>query len=67
MAALMSAAAESGASELWLEVGELNESARRLYESCGFVARGRRDRYYADGAAAVTMSADLATIGSRGE
>lgn len=35
-----------GARECFLEVRESNEVARRLYESLGFTAIGRRRRYY---------------------
>lgn len=35
-----------GARECFLEVRESNHTARRLYESLGFVAIGRRRRYY---------------------
>jgi ribosomal-protein-alanine N-acetyltransferase len=37
-----------GAKELWLEVRESNEAARRLYAACGFAVTGRRRGYYAD-------------------
>lgn len=37
---------------IWLEVHELNEPARHLYETMGFIEVGRRPRYYADGGAA---------------
>ena len=39
--------------ELWLEVHEGNESARRLYGKLGFREVGRRPRYYSDGGTAV--------------
>ena len=52
-------AARRGASEMFLEVRENNEPARRLYRNLGFVDVGRRPDYYAgpDGRrfAAVTM------------
>ncbi|MES2854263.1 MAG: GNAT family N-acetyltransferase [Bdellovibrionota bacterium] len=38
---------------VWLEVHELNEAARRLYINAGFTIVGRREKYYADGAAAI--------------
>lgn len=38
--------------QIWLEVHEGNEPARRLYESMGFREVGRRPSYYADGGAA---------------
>ncbi|WP_232818307.1 ribosomal protein S18-alanine N-acetyltransferase [Zobellella maritima] len=33
-------------SQLWLEVRESNQAARRLYLSVGFVEQGRRKAYY---------------------
>lgn len=33
---------------IYLEVRESNESARRLYERCGFSVFARRERYYPD-------------------
>lgn len=45
--------AQSEESELWLEVHEANEAARKLYEKMGFLEVGRRPRYYADGGTAV--------------
>jgi ribosomal protein S18 acetylase RimI-like enzyme len=55
-----------GATKLFLEVAEDNEIARRLYDSRGLVAVGRRPGYYTkkDGttAAAVTMSRALEEV-----
>jgi ribosomal-protein-alanine N-acetyltransferase len=55
MAGLWGAAQGLGATRLFLEVSETNEAARRLYARLGFVAVGRRDRYYADGSAALVL------------
>ena len=38
---------------IWLDVHELNEPARRLYEATGFRQTGRRAGYYSDGGAAI--------------
>ncbi len=38
----------SGARRAFLEVRESNRAAIRLYESLGFIAAGRRPRYYAN-------------------
>ncbi|WOH81686.1 ribosomal protein S18-alanine N-acetyltransferase [Bradyrhizobium sp. BEA-2-5] len=35
-----------GVRTIFLEVEENNQPARRLYDGCGFVVVGRRDRYY---------------------
>ena len=50
-----------GARSLFLEVGEDNISARRLYRRAGFQEVGRRERYYAPehGAAALVLRRDL--------
>ncbi|MBI3871606.1 MAG: GNAT family N-acetyltransferase [candidate division Zixibacteria bacterium] len=42
-----------------LEVREENRAARRLYESVGYVIRGRIPEYYSDGAAAITYEKQL--------
>ena len=48
------AAADAGATKLFLEVAEDNAAARSLYARAGFEAAGRRPRYYArPGGAAV--------------
>lgn len=39
-------ATEAGALRMFLEVGEQNEPARRLYEKCGFERVGQRNAYY---------------------
>jgi ribosomal-protein-alanine N-acetyltransferase len=53
-----------GARIIFLEVEENNQPARRLYDRCGFVVVGRRERYYkqADGEHlnALLMRRDLA-------
>jgi len=40
----------------WLEVHELNDPARRLYENLGFREVGQRKAYYLDGGCAVLYS-----------
>ena len=47
VAALVRAAARRGDGSLVLEVAADNEPAQRLYAAAGFVAVGRRPRYYA--------------------
>lgn len=41
---------------VWLEVHEKNLAALNLYKNLGFREDGRRERYYPDGGAAVTMT-----------
>jgi ribosomal-protein-alanine N-acetyltransferase len=57
------AAAQAGATRLFLEVAEDNVAARALYDHAGFARIGRRKAYYAapDGSRmdAVVMSRDL--------
>jgi [ribosomal protein S18]-alanine N-acetyltransferase len=50
-----------GARSVFLEVGEGNISARRLYRRAGFQEVGRRERYYAPqrGAGALVLRRDL--------
>lgn len=55
MAAAMAAAAARGAGAMFLEVAAGNIAAQRLYSAMGFVAAGRRRRYYADGGDALVM------------
>ena len=53
-----------GVRGVFLEVGEDNDAARRLYEHAGFEEVGRREAYYAHGAAgnsaALVLRRDLA-------
>jgi ribosomal-protein-alanine N-acetyltransferase len=42
----LSALAEAGARQVWLEVRESNAAAQALYRRRGFTAAGRRARYY---------------------
>ncbi|OYV41598.1 MAG: hypothetical protein B7Z80_01145 [Rhodospirillales bacterium 20-64-7] len=44
---------------LHLEVAETNTAARALYAGFGFARAGRRDRYYPDGTAALTLTLGL--------
>lgn len=46
--AVLAEAVERDATELYLEVRESNDGARRLYESHGFEVVNRRPRYYSD-------------------
>jgi len=48
--------ADSGVRVIHLEVAESNAPARALYDGLGFVGVGRREAYYADGAAALLMT-----------
>lgn len=63
MAELSGWAASRGAKELFLEVRENGDAARRLYERLGFVEIGRRANYYrAEGVDAIVMRADPARV-----
>jgi ribosomal-protein-alanine N-acetyltransferase len=48
-----------GARAVFLEVDEHNAPARRLYDGAGFREVGRREGYYAGGAAALVLRRDL--------
>ena len=48
MEAAAEAARERALSEIWLEVRESNAPAIALYEKFGFVAMGKRPRFYTD-------------------
>jgi ribosomal-protein-alanine N-acetyltransferase len=48
-----------GARTVFLEVDEHNAPARRLYQGAGFRDVGRREGYYAGGAAALVLRRDL--------
>ena len=52
-------ARQVGASSVWLEVRVSNAPARAMYEALGFVNRGQRRAYYADGEDALVMSLAL--------
>ena len=39
--------------QIWLEVHERNEPARKFYEKMRFAEVGRRPRYYSDGGGAI--------------
>ena len=45
---ILAIARTSGAHDIFLEVRESNQPARRLYEACGFKITGRRSKYYSD-------------------
>ncbi len=59
---LARAAEEQGVTELTLEVAEDNVPARALYRRLGFVAEGRRPRYYPDGSDALILWRRAAAI-----
>jgi [ribosomal protein S18]-alanine N-acetyltransferase len=48
-----------GVRSVYLEVGESNTPARRLYRRAGFREVGRRQGYYDDGATALVLRRDL--------
>lgn len=64
LAGLVGQLVRTGGHCLFLEVAESNRPARRLYESSGFQAVGRRPKYYTDvlgkPEAAIIMRRDLA-------
>ncbi len=45
-----------------LEVREDNAAARAFYDRAGFVGLARRERYYADGAAALVLEASASSL-----
>lgn len=53
--AALDAAARLGATAMFLEVSDVNNAARLLYETSGFAPVGRRRRYYPDGSDALVM------------
>lgn len=53
--AFVAQARKVGAERIFLEVRESNEAARKLYESAGFQAAGRRPGYYSDPAEAALV------------
>jgi len=65
LAGLVGQVARTGGHCLFLEVAESNRAARRLYESSGFRAVGRRPNYYTDvlgkPEAAIIMRRDLSS------
>ncbi len=61
LAAAKQEAARRGAAAMFLEVSTANVPAKRLYESAGFAAVGRRKRYYADGTDALLLRSLLAS------
>jgi len=48
-----------GARNVWLEVRESNQIARRLYASQNFLEVGKRANYYADGETALVLRLEL--------
>ncbi len=59
MAQGIAAARAAGVKKIHLEVAEQNTPARALYTAQNFIQTGRRNTYYADGAAALTLALDL--------
>lgn len=60
LTAVLAEAARRGAGEVFLDVRDDNTVAQRLYASEGFVAIGRRPKYYAaEGVDAIVMKLDL--------
>jgi ribosomal-protein-alanine N-acetyltransferase len=59
-------AGAAGARALFLEVGLGNAPALALYAACGFVAAGRRPRYYADGSDALVLRRDITPAATSG-
>jgi ribosomal-protein-alanine N-acetyltransferase len=57
--AALAGARARGARAMLLEVSVNNAAARTLYAQAGFVEMGRRPRYYADGADALILRAEL--------
>ena len=62
--AAMTRAAGTDARIMFLEVAEDNIPARTLYARCGFIAVGRRKRYYANGDDALVMRVSLMPPGA---
>ena len=58
------AAKGAGAGLIWLNVDEQNEAAIRLYQSSGYLCRGRQDGYYGRGRAALIYEKALSALGS---
>jgi len=54
-----SSAAAAGASLIWLHVDEQNHAAIRLYQSNGYLCKGREDGYYGRSRAALIYSKTL--------
>lgn len=50
---------QGGSKKLYLEVAADNAAATALYQKTGFTVTGRRPRYYAHGADALTMTLRL--------
>ena len=59
MAQGIATARAAGVQKIHLEVAEQNTPARALYAAQNFLQTGRRKTYYADGAAALTLTLDL--------
>lgn len=57
--AVLDAAKAAGVNRFFLEVSSENQSARGLYDQCGFIVVGERKQYYADGTDAMVMALDL--------
>lgn len=55
-----SSALAAGAQSLWLHVEEQNQPAIRLYQSAGYLCRGREENYYGRGRSGLVYSRRLA-------
>lgn len=64
MGAALALAAERGAKAMFLEVDISNAPAKALYARSGFFQVGRRKRYYANGADALILRAELGPDGT---
>ena len=62
LAAALAEAAARGARAMFLEAAAANREALGLYAAAGFVAVGRRARYYAGGVDAVVMRCALTPV-----
>ena len=60
MRLLEQAAEEAGAELIWLHVDQDNAAAIRLYESHGYLQKGREENYYPRSRAALIYSKELA-------
>ena len=56
---LINEACQNDGDTMSLEVRISNQAAIRLYEKCGFISVGIRQRYYADGEDALLMTRNL--------
>ena len=64
---LVAVARSEGAASVTLEVRAGNTAALALYRATGFVERGRREGYYADGEDALLLTLDLGSVADTGD